>query len=309
MSKSQLPELRYSDPKLRFIEYQAILKILANGNKSVMAQQYPAVHSKISEFEKKFEKSDLDTFKGQALDMLHRGVFDNKLAGQAMMNVYRFMESEGRVVPDGYDDEVIEQDRSSVNIPLLTKAQRNINAEIKKVKRDQRSIARENHQRKRLGNEALVPKSVYEEARSIVFEYLKIGGNREELTQIAQELAVERGLTELQTNTLSQHIMLAYFDKLNIHNRLEFELLANPSQENKSIFYLWHQLCRKYEKGIEFPLSFDQGAKMASCSKSTYPNYIEKMCNLKILKKIAKGKRGANSKMADVYRLLVTVKG
>ena len=274
-----------------------------------MAQQYPAVHSKISEFEKKFEKSDLDTFKGQALDMLHRGVFDNKLAGQAMMNVYRFMESEGRVVPDGYDDEVIEQDRSSVNIPLLTKAQRNINAEIKKVKRDQRSIARENHQRKRLGNEALVPKSVYEEARSIVFEYLKIGGNREELTQIAQELAVERGLTELQTNTLSQHIMLAYFDKLNIHNRLEFELLANPSQENKSIFYLWHQLCRKYEKGIEFPLSFDQGAKMASCSKSTYPNYIEKMCNLKILKKVAKGKRGANSKMADVYRLLITVKG
>ena len=64
--------------------------------------------------------------------MLNRGVFDNKLAGQAMMNVYRFMESEGRVVPDGYDDEVIEQDRSSVNIPLLTKAQRNINAEIKK---------------------------------------------------------------------------------------------------------------------------------------------------------------------------------
>ena len=150
---------------------------------------------------------------------------------------------------------------------------------------------------------------MYEEARTIVFEYLKIGGNREELNQIAQELAVERGLTELQTNTLSQHIMLAYFDKLNIHNRLEFELLANPSQENKSIFYLWHQLCRKYEKGIEFPLSFDQGAKMASCSKSTYPNYIEKMCNLKILKKVAKGKRGANSKMADVYRLLITVKG
>ena len=57
MPKNQLPELRYSDPKLRFIEYQAILRILANGNKSVMAQQYPAVHSKISEFEKKFEKS------------------------------------------------------------------------------------------------------------------------------------------------------------------------------------------------------------------------------------------------------------
>ena len=109
MPKNQLPDC-VTRIKAQVYRVSSYPQDFANGNKNVMAQKYPAVHSKISEFEKKIEKSDLDTFKGQALDMLNRGVFDNKLAGQAMMNVYRFTESEGRVVPDGYDDEVIERD-------------------------------------------------------------------------------------------------------------------------------------------------------------------------------------------------------
>ena len=68
--------------------------------------------------------------------MLFEGVFDNEYASFAMMNFFRFMESEGKIVPDSYQEEVIETPQPKANKPSPTKAQKNINAEIKKKKRD-----------------------------------------------------------------------------------------------------------------------------------------------------------------------------
>lgn len=310
MYADQLPKfLRYSDPMLRYVEYHAIRRIYANGDEALMAQRYPEMSAQIPEIETNFIISELNTFKGQALDMLFEGVFDNEYASFAMMNFFRFMESEGKIVPDSYPEEIIETPQSKANKPSPTKAQKNINAEIKKKKRDQRSLARENHQRKTLGDEALVNKDLYKEARRAVFEHLKVGGKREDLLEMALDLAKDNELTDLQTKTLCNEIMLPYFDKLNIHNNIEFELLKNPNNLKKTIFYFWHQLSHIYEKDVEFPLSQEHGVKMASCSKSTYPECIDAMQKMKIIKKISIGRKGAKSKTASVYKLLVKPTG
>ena len=48
---------------------------------------------------------------------------------------------------------------------------------------------------------------------------------------------------------------------------------------------------------------------MAKVSKSTFPQLIKTMKKMEILKRLDKGKQGADSKTAATYRLLVSVGG
>ena len=66
---------------------------------------------------------------------------------------------------------------------------------------------------------------MYKEARRAVFEHLKVGGKREDLLEMALDLAKDNALTDLQTKTLCNEIMLPYFDKLNIHNNMSLSYL------------------------------------------------------------------------------------
>ena len=303
MYLDELPDLLYSDPLLRYVEYRAISRLVANGDDALMAARYPDVANNLQALELDFVLGGGSAVATKAEEMLRNGDFDNPEVRWALHGFYKFMENEGTVLPDlGGDDEVIETAKS-VATPI-----RNTNAEIQKKKRDQKQIASELYQRKRLGDDA-VPKALYAESRIRVDQHLLGGGTREELIPIASQLAVDNKLTEGQTDTLLNEIMLKHFDKLNHHNVIENELLSNPTQLSKSIFYLWHQLSRKYAVDVPFPLSLAEGAAMASVSKSTFPQLLKKMKEMGILKRLVKGQRGANSKRAATYRLLVSVGG
>ena len=303
MYLEQLPDLKYKDPKLQYVEYTAILRFIAEGDDVIMAKRYPDVASYMSTQGFMFVLDESDTFRGQAVDMIREGKLDHLYPSFALAAVYRFLDSEGNILPDfGEDDDVIETAK-----PVATPI-RNTNAEIQKKKRDQKQIASEVYQRKRLGD-AAVPKVLYAEARQRVDEHLHGGGTREDLTPMASQLALDNNLTEDQKNTLLNEIMLKYFDRLNHHNVIEQELLSNPSQLNKSIFYLWHQLSRRYEVGVSFPLPTNEGRRMAAASKTTWPELIKTMRKMKILQRLDTGQRGANSKKATTYKLLVSVSG
>lgn len=304
MYLEQLPNLIYKDPLLQCLEYSAILKLVADGDDAIMARKYPEVAEN-------FETLQLDLIMGKgtpvmmrAMEMLDKGDFNHPEARFALLGFYQFIESNGTEIPNwfGEDDDVIETAK-----PEATPVQ-NTNAEIQKKKRNQKQIASEVWQRKRLGD-AAVPKVVYAEARQRVDEHLHGGGTREDLTPMASQIALDNNLTEDQTNTLLNEIMLKYFDKLNHHNVIEQQLLSEPTQKTKSIFFLWHQLSRKYEVGVSFPLSLAEGAAMAKVSKSTFPQLIKTMRSMEILKRLDKGKQGADSKTAATYRLLVSVGG
>ena len=111
------------------------------------------------------------------------------------------------------------------------------------------------------------------------------GGTREDIWGLHNELVATEVLTEPQRNTLLNEIMLPYFDKLNVKNRLVFDLLDQPSAMNKTILYLWFQLSRKFEVGIEFPLSDSEITKLAKCSHTHVRNYRDAMEELGILKR------------------------
>ena len=303
MYLEQLPDLKYEDPLLLYVEYHAVMRFYANGLDAPMEERYGDVAAQVREVEMDILLSEDSSLTSKALEMLRAGKFDTKPPIFALQAVHRFLDTDGNIIPDfGDDDDVIEATK-----PVATPV-RTTNAEIQKKKRDQKQIASELWQRKRLGDDA-VPKALYAEARQRVDEHLNGGGTREDLIPIASQLALDNNLTEGQTDTLLNEIMLKRFDRLNLHNVIEHKLLSEQTQLNKSIFYWWHQLSRKYEIGVSFPLSLAEGAAMASVSKSTFPRLLKRMKEMGILKRLDRGQRGANSKRAATYRLLVSVGG
>ena len=299
MYPDQLPKLRYTNPMLQYVEYHAIDRFCANGNDALMEQAYPELSDDLPEIEFDFILLGEDDYRRTAIELLRTGVFDNDAANFALANVYRFLDSEGNIIPDRDTEEVIETPKSVQNKSKITAPQ------LRKIRKDQKSIARENHQRKRLGNDALVSKDLYSRAREAVSALLDKGGSREDVWGLHNELVATEVLTEPQRNTLLNEIMLPYFDKLNVKNRLVFDLLDQPSAKNKTILYLWLQLSRKFEVGTEFPLSHTQITKLAACGGNDVPKYREAMEDMGILKRVGKGSKRANSKIASTYRLLV----
>lgn len=299
MYPDQLPKLRYTNPMLQYVEYHAIDRFCANGNDALMEQAYPELSDDLPEIEFDFILLGDDDYRRKAIELLRNGVFDNDAANFALSNVHRFLDSEGNIIPDRDAEEVIETPKPVQNKSKITAPQ------LRKIRKDQQSIARENHQRKRLGNDALVSKDLYSRAREAVSALLDKGGSREDLWGLHNELVATEVLTEPQRNTLLNEIMLPYFDKLNVKNRLVFDLLDQPSAKNKTILYLWFQLSRKFEIGVEFPLSDSEITKLAKCSYADVRRYREAMEALGILKRVGKGFKRANSKIASTYRLLV----
>lgn len=299
MYPDQLPKLRYTNPMLQYVEYHTIDRFCANGNDALMEQAYPELFGDLPDIEFDFILLDEDDYRRKAIELLRTGVFDNDGANFVLANVYRFLDSEGNIIPDRDTEEVIETPQPVQNKSKITATQ------LRKIRKDQQSIARENHQRKRLGNDAIVPKELYGRAREAVSALLDKGGNREDVRGLHNELVATEVLTEPQRITLLNEIMLPYFDKLNVKNRLVFDLLDQPSPKNKTILYLWFQLSRKFEVGVEFPLSDSEITKLAKCSYADVRAYREAMKELGILKRVGKGFKGANSKIASTYRLLM----
>lgn len=302
MYPDQLPDLRYEthqDSALLYVEYQAVCRFLADNDFTMMEKRYSALNDRLGNLEFDFALLDEDDFRVRAVEMLRTGAFNNITASFAMVAVYRFLDSEGGISP-ALTDDVIEPIK-----PTVTNSKIN-NTKLKKIRRDQQSIARENYQRKRLGDDGLVSKDLFAKARKAVASHLEKGGAREDIANIRDELAANEKLSdEKQLNTLLNEIMLPYFDKLNVKDKLVFRLLDEPSQQNKTILYFWLQLCRKYEIGREFPMSRSQGLEMAKCSSADYPKYIKAMDEMGILKSVTGGIKGAKGKPAARYKLMI----
>ena len=300
MYPDQLPPLRYTDPKLQYVEYYAINRFCANGDFDLMMRGYPELSSDLPDIEIDFILMSEDDYRNEAMELLRNGAFDNTISTFALANVYRFLDSEGDIVPDRDDDD------KATETPKPDKSSSKVTApQLKKIRKDQTSIARENYQRKRLGDDALVPKELYVKAREAVFVLLDEGRNREDVQCSYEELVVNEALTEQQRNTLLNEIMLPYFDKLTVKSKLVFDLLDQPSTMNKTILYFWLQLSRKFEVGVEFPLSNGEITNMAKCGHGDVPKYRAAMEAMGILKRVNKGLKSANSKKASTYRLLV----
>ena len=100
MYPDQLPKLRYTDPMLQYVEYHAINRFCANGDFDLMMRGYPELSGDLPDIEIDFILMSEDDYRNEAMELLRNGAFDNTISTFALANVYRFLDSEGDIVPE-----------------------------------------------------------------------------------------------------------------------------------------------------------------------------------------------------------------
>ena len=299
-----LPPLRNTDPMLRFIEFYAVRNLYADHDDEVMQKCYPDDASVFNERLSDFSQLDSSDWRYKALDSVIKGQFDS------MQDVYAFLLTgdDAAFDPLGIDallEPVSEIDDVSPMGPAKSLPPK---SEINKAVATKRSIAREKYMRDKLG-EAFVPTDVTAKAKQLVAQYVLEGGSREGVAALVPRVLSEPSvsLTDSQKTVLLNEVMLAYYDRLMVHDTVEAELLNGCNALDGQAFYLWNQIKRRYEKDKPFQLSNTLGSKFAACSKSTYPKVIQRLIDLKALRRLDRGQSNAapeKRKVAEYLRLL-----
>ena len=135
VSPDQLPPLRNTDPILKFVEYHAIKRFFANGCDVLMQQGYPELFARLPDLDFDFILVDEDDYRHRAMELLRNAAFDNTVPPIALASVHRFLDSEGDIVPDRSDDEVIESPETVKSSSKITARNYGRLGEIKRVLR------------------------------------------------------------------------------------------------------------------------------------------------------------------------------
>lgn len=300
---NKLPDLRNTDPILRFIEYYALRNILANSKDDIMDERYPSEAAQYHERIRDMGQLDKDDWRIK--------LFESILRGEAgtMGDVYAALRNGGELKHIGildFDSIVIDEGESA-DEPNTVKPEQGKSA-INAVVAKRRSISREKYMRDKHG-EDFVPKHITAKSKALVAEAVLVGSSRKNVELLAEQVisSYYDQLTEGQRRVLLNDVMLAHYDRLMIHNTTELELLNSPCNTNSKAFFLWHQIKRRYEVDKVFQLSTKLGCEMAACSASLYPTVIKRLKELKVVRVINSGRSGKadNDRIAAQYiRLL-----
>ena len=299
---NKLPDLRNTDPILRFIEYYAVRNILADSKDDVMDARYPSEAAKYQERLRDMGQLDRDDWRIKLLDAILRGEVDT------MSDVYAALRNGGITNTGTLDVDciVIDEGESVADLnPVKPKLNKSA---INGVVSNRRSISREKYMRDKHG-EDFVPNHITAKSKALVAEAVLVGSSRKNIELLAEQVISSycNELTEGQCKVLLNDVMLAHYDRLMVHDTTELELLNNPCNTNSKAFFLWHQIKRRYEVEKVFQLSTKLGCEMAACSATLYPSVIQRLRELRVIRVMNSGRSGKADKdriTAQYVRLL-----
>ena len=291
---NKLPELRNTDPILRFIEFYAVRNILADSKDDIMDERYPNEAALYHECLRDMGQLDRDDWRTKLLDAIVRREVDT------MGDVYAALRNGGSTHTEVLDVDRIVIDEGESAAALNPVKPKQGKSAINAVVANRRSISREKYMRDKHG-EDFVPKHITAKSKALVAEAVLVGSSKKNVELLAEQVISSycAELTEGQCKVLLNDVMLAHYDRLMIHNTTELELLNNPCNTNSKAFFLWHQIKRRYEKDKVFQLSTKLGCEMAACSATLYPSVIQRLKELKVIRVINSGRSG----MADKDRI------
>ncbi len=89
---------------LQYVEYHAINRFCANGDFALMMRGYPELSGDLPDIKFDFILMSEDDYRHEAMELLHAMERLTIRLAFALANVYRFLESEGNIVPDRGDE-------------------------------------------------------------------------------------------------------------------------------------------------------------------------------------------------------------
>ena len=162
--------------------------------------------------------------------------------------------------------------------------------------------SRKAFQQETLGSAFINNNALFSAATKEAFVLSEENANDESISRKIHELVMlhneQKELTHEQMETLFNYIKNKIYEHQKL-NRVEAAIL---DQDDKTLYFMYGQLKRKHIKGETFACSTNVACQLAKCSKSDVGKVMKKLEHLGAITKIQKGKAGAYSKQAAIYR-------
>ena len=162
--------------------------------------------------------------------------------------------------------------------------------------------SRKTFQQEALGSAFIDNNALFSAATKEAFVLSEENANDETISRKIHELVMlhneQKELTLEQMETLFNYVKSKIYEHQKL-NRVEAAIL---DQDNKTLYYMYGQLKRKHIKGETFACPTNVACQLAKCSKSDVGKVMKKLEHLGAITKIQKGKAGAYSKQAAIYR-------
>lgn len=172
----------------------------------------------------------------------------------------------------------------------------------KMLKDKKKRASQKEYQRDNKGEAFIDNDPLFTAAAKSAFELAVAFADEHAIASKAFELAkkFDNGtpLSEPQMHCLHEYIQKRVEKHQNL-DRIEAALIDEP---DKNVYYMWGQIKRRCLKNDTITWPHATAAKYGRCSKTKVPEIMNKLIKHGAVTRTQKGKRGANSRRADIYR-------
>ena len=162
------------------------------------------------------------------------------------------------------------------------------------------------YQKERLGDDYIDCKPLVSAGKAAALELINHRADEAQVTAKAREIEEQHKdlikLSEGQFNTLVHEVILAQMNKLMHPDNVEAKILG---MDNKDVWYMWGKIKRSTAVGDTFDWGTAKAAEQCSISKSKVPKIMKSLISVGAITMIQKGKAGASSQRATIYKRLV----
>ena len=258
--------VEHPDKSVRFLEYTAILKFHYDSKYSLLSEAHEDVSQKWVYW--------VDHFNSKA--KLEYKELHAKIVNKSIETLEQFYEA-----------------LEALNKPKLR------GKALSDVKK---RTSRKAFQQEALGSAFIDNNALFSAATREAFMLSEENANGETISRKIHELVMshneQKELTHEQMETLFNYVKSKIYEHQKL-NRVEAAIL---DQDNKTLYYMYGKLKRKHIKGETFACTTKSASQLAKCSKSDVGKVMKKLEHLGAITKIQKGKAGAYSKQAAIYR-------
>ena len=157
------------------------------------------------------------------------------------------------------------------------------------------------YQKEQLGDAFIDNNKLLSKAKQSAFQLAEVNADRDMIVTRANELVKEHSneaLSDEQLNTL-----ITYIEKqINNHLKLDRVEASIIDTDDKSMYFMWGKIKRRYVKKDTFAWTNAVAAKEAHCSKGDVKTIMRNLEKLGAIKCIQKGKSSSFTRRANLYR-------
>jgi len=171
----------------------------------------------------------------------------------------------------------------------------------KALKDKKQRTAQSAYQREQLGDAYIDNNVLLSKAKQSAFQLAEDNADKDMIVVRANELVKEHSnetLSPKQLDTLISYIQ-AQVDKHLKLDRVEASIIDT---DDKSIYFMWGKIKRRFVKKDTFAWTNAVAAKEAHCSKGDVKTIMKNLEKLGAIKCIQKGKSGSFTRRANLYR-------